>query len=145
MRADDIRRRNVHEIPVVDAIGASKIQPVDPLLCRHVGPAVRVREQDHREQPHFVPARVEQLLDFGEREIAELARHCSDLRDREAEEAVSLAVLSGSRLEESQRVDRALRIAHRSHATHYACRCLTHDQTWLPLSVFGTSRPKFEQ
>src|SRR5438105_12976562 len=107
MRAHDLWRRGVHQVPVVDPIGAPKVQPVDALLSRDIRAAVSVRQQNHREQPGFVPARVEELLDLLERQVAKLARESPDLWHREAEKSVARAVLARTGFEEALGVRRA--------------------------------------
>ena len=98
--ADDLRRRGVDEIPVVDEGGVLQVEVVDPPPPGGIGGSERVDEDQQRQQPLFVEPRLQEPLDLLERHAAALAADAAGRRDLDAEEAVTLAVLARTGLEE---------------------------------------------
>ena len=103
-RADDLCRRTVDEIPVVDEPGVRQIQPIE-LPPGRVGATFECLDHQHQgEQTLFVHRRREQLEDHGNAGIAALAAHRSQVRHRDADEDVTLRILAGAGLEEPLKV-----------------------------------------
>jgi hypothetical protein len=65
VRANDARRREIDEVPVVDAIGIREIGTKDVLSVGRVTARIAVDEDDEREEPRLVPLVVKQLLGVG--------------------------------------------------------------------------------
>src|SRR5688572_8096921 len=126
VRPDDGRRGGVDEVPVVDAIGASKIRAVNPQPCGRVAARVLVRQQDDREEPRLVPGRRQENLDLRERQRGELTSQFPYLRHVEAEKTVTGPVFSGTGPEETLRARGPTRIREPTHATQDERRTLTH-------------------
>ena len=78
----------------------SQVEVVDPPPPRGIGGSERVDENQQRQQPLFVELRLQEPLDLLERHAAALAADAAGRRDLDAEEAVALAVLARTSLEE---------------------------------------------
>src|SRR5262245_56831330 len=116
MRAHDIWRRAIDEIPVVDALRVLEIEAEDLLALGGCAACVRVADENDRQQPRLVPRLAEQRFDVAERQSTKLARDLSRFRHADAEELVAGAVLTRCGLEESLEDLRVGRISELTQA-----------------------------
>ena len=69
--ADDLRGRQVHQVPVVDVLGVGEVEVVD-LLPGGVVALRELADQDHEgQQPLLVDFGVQKALDLGQRQVLE--------------------------------------------------------------------------
>src|SRR5438046_19919 len=101
MRANHIGRREIDQIPVVDARRVVHIQTKDRVTFGQRSALVCVAEKDDGEETRLVPVVVEQQLDLVERQATQLARKSSDVGHADSKKPVAFAILAGTRFEES--------------------------------------------
>ena len=99
VRADDLRRRTIDQVPVVDRLRVAEIQLMDRLTRGRVGTRVLPDHDEKRQQPFFVPWRLQQLDDILQRHVAVFARDRAKLRNGGAEKAIARAIFAGTGLE----------------------------------------------
>src|SRR5436190_6044359 len=98
MRADNLRRGGVDEIPVVDELRIREIERVDRVA---IATLVLLGENHDGEQSLFVPFGVQERQQLVECQRTEFANDRAQVRDADAEELIAFAVLAGACLEES--------------------------------------------
>ncbi len=81
--ADDLRGREVHQVPVVDVPGVGEVEVVDSLPGGVVA-LLELGDQDHQgQQPLLVDFGVQEAFDLGERQTLELLGDLPDDRHLE--------------------------------------------------------------
>jgi hypothetical protein len=91
--ADNLRSRDIEQIPVVDPIAASQVkakQLLAALLARPLAPRLLVHDAEGA-GPYLVDRALEQLLDLGRRHVDELLGEREHLAHAHAGELVALA------------------------------------------------------
>src|SRR5688572_18178839 len=99
VRADDLRGRTVDKVPVVDRAGVSEIELMDRLARGRIGTVVLPDQDEQRQQPLFVPGRLQQRDDILQWHVAVFPCDRAQLRNRDAEETIARAILAGSGFE----------------------------------------------
>src|SRR5688572_14581145 len=110
MRADDVRRRCIHEIPVVHVPRVREVGVEDSLLPGWVGSSVALDEEHDREQALLVPLRREHLVRVRQGQLTVHTRETAQPRDPYAKEPVALTILAGAGLEEPLQVYRVVSV-----------------------------------
>jgi len=104
----------VDQVPVVHPLAPREVQVGDRLTLRRVRPLEALDQDRERHEAVLVDRALQEALAVGQRGVAVPARHAPLLGDRDAEEAVALAVAARLGAEEALRVGGALGIGERS-------------------------------
>ena len=96
---EDVRRRGVHEVPIIDAAAILKVEAGDAVANAGVAVLEMVDEDEQAEGAGFVVGRLQEAFATGEVEMAILASELAKGRRRDAEKAVAVGVLAFAGLE----------------------------------------------
>ena len=129
----DIRRAQVHQVPVVGLAGVAQIELCQLLSLHSIAFLASMRygllhflhEQQETAEPHFMPLAVKKPLDFrkADRAFCRL-NNTSCLRHFQSKELFALAILPLAALEEAHQYLSLLLIAHGFHGfDDFRCLC----------------------
>ena len=101
MRADDVRSRTVHQIPIVDPPPFFQIKPIHFGFQADIALMVTIDENQQGQQPRFIVGRIKQSFAICQAKLSELLGELASGRNHDAKKLVSLGVLTFASFEEA--------------------------------------------
>jgi hypothetical protein len=94
MVSDNMRGRNIHEVPAVDTGSARKIKTINRFLQGFLSAPVLFDQYQESCHPLFVVGRMEQIADIVTVRVAVIFDDFPDLRDNDSMKPIAFSILS---------------------------------------------------